>query len=198
MSGQPPPPGMGTSGGLPETRLRFFSQEYADIQKLRERAQKNAHIAMKLRHKASKYMTSMERYKHKATIMREKSALVTGKIPVFQEQMKELQDELKVGAQAVGTGGVRPRDQSKIHLRIRKLQEKVVKYQRKAAYYDSKASHYMAISSVKKVNADIHEEKAKAYDIEAHNDNMRADRLQQATEADVSEAGTHKIETGRA
>ncbi len=197
MSGQPPQPGTVNSGGLPETRLRFFSQEYADIQKLRERAQKNAHTAMKLRHKASKFMTSMERYKHKATIMRERASAATAKIPEFQDQMKELQAEINAGAQAVSSGGVRPRDQSKLHLRVRKMQEKVVKYQRKIAYYEAKASHYMSVSSVKKVHADVLEEKAKAYDIEAHNDNLRADRLQQATEQDVSEAGTNKTQIGR-
>lgn len=187
MSGQAPTNQTQTAG-VQETKTRFFSQEYADIAKLREMSLKNAHMAAKLRHKGAKYMTSMEKYRHKATICKEKQVMMLDRIPDVQARMKELQDELNAGASGVADGGTRPRDQSRLHLKIRSLQEKIVKIQRKAAAYEVKATHYLSVSSQKKVQADIFMEKAVPFDTEAKNLNTRADRLQQATESDVIQA----------
>lgn len=189
MSGQlPPNPKPSSPVTTQETRTRFFSQEYADIAKLRELSLKNAHMAAKLRHKAAKYMTTMERYRHRSTVLKEKAALLKDKIPGIQEQMKEIDDEIKTGAAGVPGGGVRPRDQSKLHLKNRKLQERIVKIQRKIAQLEMAATHRLAISSQKKVQADLLHEKAVTFDTEATNLNSRADRLQQATEGDVTQA----------
>ncbi len=197
MSGTPPQGGVQGSQSLPETKVRFFSQEYADIQKLRELAGKNEHQAMKLRHKAAKYMTSMENYRYKATVAKERAALMSEKIAEVEARMKELEDELRAGAQSVQSGGVRPRDQSRLHLKIRRSQEKIVKLQRRSAYYASKNAHYLAVSSQKKVKADILQEQAKAFDIEANNQNTRADRLQQATSTDAAATNMTQRQMGR-
>jgi uncharacterized coiled-coil DUF342 family protein len=167
-------------------KTRLFSQEYADIAKLREESQKMAHRAMKMRLRSQKYLTSMEKYRHKATVLREKAAIVRDKIPGVEDNMKELENELRVGAQGVSSGGVRPREQSSLHVKIRKCQEKIVALQRRSAAYEARATHAMSVSSQKKVTSDIFMEKAKVFQDEADNLGARADRLTKATEGDMT------------
>lgn len=194
MAGQPPPGGLQS---LPETKKRFFSEEFADIAKLREIGGKHAHKAMKLRHRAAKYLTSMESYRYKATVAKEKSEMMAEKILEVQAMQKELESELQVGARGVQGGAVMPREQSRLHVKIRKCTEKVVKYQRKAAYYLSKNAHYLAVSSQKKARADQLEEQAKVFDIEAQNYSTRADRLQMSTSDDATASHQAHMQIGR-
>jgi hypothetical protein len=186
MSGQPPLPNQPANGQNSLAKTRLFSQEYADIAKLREESQKMAHRAMKMHLKAQKYLTAMEKYRHKATVLKEKAAIVRDKIPLVEDRMKELEDELKLGAAAVSSGGVRPRDQSNLHVKIRKCQEKIVALQRRSAAYETRATHAMSISSQKKVTSDIFQEKAKVFQDEADGLGSRADRLVKATEGDLT------------
>jgi len=186
MSGQPPAYNQPQSQPQSLAKTRLFSQEYADMAKLREMSQKMAHRAMKMRLRAAKYITSMEKYRHKATILREKAAATKDKIPIVEDRMKEYESDLRAGASGVASGGVRPRDQSKLHVNIRKCQEKIIALQRRMAAYEARATHAMSISSQKKVQADIFEEKAKVFQDEADNLGSRADRLAQATAADAT------------
>lgn len=188
MSGPPPLPNQAQAQARDQTgaSARLQSEEYADIQMLRARAQRESTKAMKLRHKSAHQVSLMEDYRHKSTILKEKAVLMRERIPLVEEKMKELEDELRTGAQAVGSGGVRPRDQSRLHVKIRRLQEKIVALQRKSTKYESRAATMLSISSQKKVKADFFEEQARKFDYTASSYSSRADMLQRATEGNLT------------
>ena len=174
----------------PETSLerlrgvRVLSQGYGDITKLREMAAKWNNTAAKLKHKAAQFITRMEKARHRATVYREKQNTYLAKVPLVEGTMADLEKELQAGAHPGGQG-IRPQDQSRIHVKIRRLQERILNLQRKARIYETKAAHQMAIASQRKITADTYMEQANAAETEAANLTSRADRLQRASEPEM-------------
>lgn len=186
----PPPPPHDLGNRIQDAReSRALSQGYADINKLREAAAKWDRMAFKMKHKSAKYTTAMEKHRMSATVLREREQATLAKIPDLEAQMTELEKELQSGASGTASGSVRPRDQSKLHVRIRKLQEKIAGLQRKAKAYEHRASHHMAIAAQKKITSDMFLEKARQFEAEAAGFTARADRLQRATEAETLHGG---------
>jgi chromosome segregation ATPase len=180
------------SGGttLPSDKgARFLSMGYASIAKLREEASKYEKLAFKERHRAAKLTTTMEKHRHRATVLREKEQTTLGKIPDMEADMNEQQKMLQLGASGTATGAVQPHDQSKIHVKIRKIQQKIANYQRKAKSLEHAAAHHLQIASQKKVLSDMHIEKAKQWEAEARAYTLMADRMQKATEPETLSPG---------
>jgi hypothetical protein len=198
-------PGVGPSSGAgssssssssaPATTLpkeqgaRFLSMGYASIAKLREEASKYEKMAFKERHRSAKLTTSMEKLRHRATVLREKEQATLGKIPDLEADMNEQQKMLQLGASGTATGAVQPHDQSKIHVKIRKIQQKIAGLQRKAKTLEHRAAHNLQVASQKKVLSDLHIEKAKQWEAEARSYTLMADRMQKATEPETLAPG---------
>lgn len=177
-----PPP----SGSTLDTdrSARFMSLGVANINKLREEAAKYEKMAFKERHRASKLTTTMEKHRHRATVLREKEQAVLGRIPELESDQKEQEKMLQMGASGTASGAVAAHDQSKIHVKIRKIQQKMAGLQRRAKNLEHAAAHHLQIASQKKVLSDMHIEKAKQWEAEARAYTLMADRMQKATEPD--------------
>lgn len=161
---------------------RFTSLGYQNITKLREEAARYERMAFKERARSAKFNTVMEKHRHRATVYREKEQSTLGKIPDLETEQQEQQKLLQMGASGTATGAVQPHEQSKIHVRIRKLQQKMANLQRRAKTLEHKAAHHLQIASQKKVLSDAAIEKAKQWEAEARQYTLMADRMQKATE----------------
>lgn len=168
---------------------RFMSMGYASIAKLREEAAKYERMAFKERHRASRLTTVMEKHRHRATVLREKEQATLGKLPDLESDQKEQQKLLQMGASGTASGAVAPHDQSRIHVRIRKIQQKMAGLQRKAKSLEHAAAHHLQIASQKKVLSDMHIEKAKQWEAESRAFTLMADRMQKATEPETLAPG---------
>lgn len=164
---------------------RFMSMGFESIAKLRAEATKYDKMAGKERHKASKLTTSMEKHRHVATVKREKEQATLGKIPDLEASMGEQQKMLQMQASGTTTGEVRMRDQSKIRVRIRKIQQKMASLQRRAKNLEHAAATHMQKASHLKVLADMHLEKAKEWETESQQYTLLADRMAKATEPET-------------
>ncbi len=161
---------------------RFTSLGYQNITKLREEAAKYERMAFRERARSAKFNTVMEKHRHRATVLREKEQATLAKIPDLETEQQEQQKLLQMGASGTSSGAVQPHEQSKIHVRIRKLQQKMANLQRRAKTLEHKAAHHLQIASQKKVLSDAAIEKAKQWEAEARQYTLMADRMQKATE----------------
>jgi|GEM_PF-2567132 chromosome segregation ATPase len=162
------------------------SQGFGDVTKLRELAAQWERKASRLRHKAAKYLTKMERARHSATVYKQKHDGLQKKIPELEAQIADLEKELRAGANP--SSPLSPAEQSRIQLKIRKIQEKIMGVHHRAHVMDQKAAHQMAVASKHKITADMFQEQAKAAEAEAESYTARADRLQKASEGDLPPA----------
>jgi hypothetical protein len=184
-----------SSAGAPSTTLdpqrgaRFLSMGYESIARLRTEAAKWEKMAGRERHRSSKLTTAMEKHRHRATVLREKEQTTLGKIPDQEALMNEQQKMLQMGASGTSSGAVTAKAQSKIHVKIRKIQQKIAALQRKAKSLEHGAAHHMQIASQKKVLSDMHLEKAKQYEAESRAYTLMADRMQKATEPETLTPG---------
>ncbi len=194
---EPPPPpyvGSGTSASSPSSRAlvegarsaRISSQGFADISKLRQEAAKFERRAFRMRQRSAHYTTQMEKDRHRATVYRERQQRYLSQIPSCQQEMSELEKELRAGASAATPA----RDQSRIHVNIRKLQERIARLERKAEDNEHRAAVQMQAAAEKKVQSDMFAEKAKTLEVEAAAFTQRADRMQRAAEGEGGASGS--------
>ncbi len=188
----PPPPPPTGNASAPSARAvvegarisRVSSQGFADISRLRQEAAKFERRAYKMRQKAAHHTTRMEKHRHRATVFREREQGLLARIPTLNQEMAEFEKELRAGAAGAGTGAVRSQDQSRIHVKIRKIQERIAGLERKAKDNEHRASVQMQAASEEKVHADMFTERAKGLEAEAAAFTQRADRMQRAAEGD--------------
>jgi chromosome segregation ATPase len=188
---------MSTGGGPPEGSLppqgsalghrvsRWRGQGYADITKLREIAAKHDTQSSKLQKRAARFQTKMDKLRHQSTVLRERAQSVLGRIPELEAEMAQHERDIKTVQQRT-RGATIGSDATDLQLKVRKLQQKIVDVQHKSRTLELKAAQRTQKSAELKVKADHTMEQARLAEQEAAAYRQRADRLQAATEADLT------------
>jgi peptidoglycan hydrolase CwlO-like protein len=184
--GEPPPPAPSTLGSpLGHRESRWRGQGYADITKLREIAAKHDRISTRHQQRASRLQVRMEKLRHHATVIREKSQTTLARIPEVEQEIAQYDRDIK--ASTSRTHGIQVgSDVTNLQYRIRKLQQKVVNLQHKSRGYELSAARKTQKSAELKIKADHFLEMSKLEEQEARAYRDRADRLQLATEGQLT------------
>jgi peptidoglycan hydrolase CwlO-like protein len=179
--GTPPPPL--TPSVHRESRWR--GQGYADITKLREIAAKHDRNASKHKRRAARIYTHIEKLRHRASLLREKSQKVLEKIPDLEADAAAYERDIHT-IQKSSPGAHIGSDATDLQFKVRKIQQKIVDCQHKSRTLELKAAHLTQKTAELKVKADQSLEKAQLEEAEAAKYRERADRLQASTEADLA------------
>ncbi len=166
-----------------ETRWR--GQEYADITKLREHAAKFDHLASKFTSRQARVLVKIERLRHIATVLREKAEETRARVPPIVQEIDQNNRQIQAANERT-KGIVVGSDQTSLHYRNQKLQQKVVNLKDRAQKLDHKAAIKTQKAAELKVKSDEFLERSRAAALEAQSYRDRADRLQQATEASLA------------
>jgi len=170
---------------LAARRSRWLGEQYADISKLREMAAREDRVGGRATQRATRLQTKIERYRHQATVLREKSQHVLGEIPPIEQRIKQY--ERDVDSTMHQSGGHRATsDVTALNYRIRKLQQRVADYTEKSRVLEFKAATKTQRGAELKVKADKYVESARFAEQEALAYRSRADRLQLVTEQDAT------------
>ena len=182
--GAPPePPSHPTP--LAARQSRWIGQQYADITKLREIAARHDRAAARAQQRASRLNTKIEKLRHQATLLREKSQRVLAEIPDIEQRMKQHERDIEAATSRTGGAPVGS-DVTSLHYRVRKLQQKVVAHQQKARALELRAATKTQKTAELKVKVDRYIETSRLEEQEAASYRQRADRLQMVTEQDVA------------
>lgn len=190
-AGNPPPTPQPVDPNMVQNQrqVRWMGQEYADMTKLREISAKHAHTAARAQARAAHLMTRVDKLRHAATALREKSDKTRSAIPALQNTVTQLNAQIAAATRS-STPGVAPAsDVTKVQVKARKLQQKVADYERKAASLDLKAAKHTQKASEIKIKADRFLEVARSHEQEAQVYRNRADQLQLAAEGRLPPAG---------
>lgn len=180
----PPPPPSPLASALGHRESRWRGQGYADITKLREIAAKHDRLSTRNQQRAARLQVRMEKLRHHATILREKSQTTLGRIPDLQQEIAQYNRDIE--ASTSRTHGIQVgSDVTALQYRIRKLQQKIVNLQHKSHGYEFSAARKTQKSAELKVRADHYLELSKLEEQEAKAYRERADRLQLATESQL-------------
>ncbi|HTW56161.1 MAG TPA: hypothetical protein VMG36_06965 [Thermoplasmata archaeon] len=187
--GAAPPESSGHARALAARQNRFLGREYADISKLREIAARHDRAAARAQQRASRINTKIDKLRHQATLLREKSQAVLARVPEFEQQIKQHQKDVDA-ASGRSPGAPLTSDVTGLHYRIRKIQQKIVDLQQKAKNLELKAASKNQKTQELKVEAARYQERAGLSEQEATTYRKRADRLQLAIEQDGGRAPT--------
>jgi len=182
--GAPPEPPVHPTP-LAARQSRWIGQQYADITKLREMAARHDRAAGRAQQRASRLNTRIDKLRHQATLLREKSQRVLAEIPEIEQRMKQHERDIEAGTNRTG-GAPIGSDVTSLHYRVRKLQQKVVDHQQKARSLELRAATKTQKTAELKVKVDRYIETARLEEQEAASYRQRADRLQMVTEQDVA------------
>jgi chromosome segregation ATPase len=175
--------GPSTRAGAEHRESRWRGQGYADITKLREFAARHQRGATRNQTRAARVRTRIEKLRHQGTLLREKAQKVLTQIPEIEQEIAQLDRQIKSATDrspGVNVGS----DVTSLHLRNRKLQQKVVDYQHRSRTLEHRAAQKAQKAAELKIKADRYDEQSKIELQEAQNYLRRADRLQLATEAE--------------
>jgi chromosome segregation ATPase len=186
--GGDPPGSAGHSSVIEARQSRWRGQQYADITKLREIAARHDRASARAQQRASRINTKIEKLRHQATLLREKSQQVLAGVPEIQQEIKQHQRDVET-TQARRGSGVLTSDVTALHYRVRKLQQKVVDRQQKARALELRAATKNQKTSELKVAADRFLESARLAEQEAASYRRRADRLQLVVEQEGTGGG---------
>jgi peptidoglycan hydrolase CwlO-like protein len=179
--GNPPPPVPTHAHVMAARESRWLGQEYADITKLREIAAKHDHLASKATAREAKYLVKIERLRHVSTVLHEKADQTRAKVPQLQAEIDQNNRQIQAANERT-KGIVVGSDQTALHYRNQKLQQKIVNLKDKAQKLDHRAAIRTQKAAELKVRADQYLEQARAEQLEAQSYRDRADRLQKVTE----------------
>jgi peptidoglycan hydrolase CwlO-like protein len=194
-AGGTPPEAPGPGTPLAARRSRWIGQQYADITKLREHAARHDRASARAQQRVARINTKIEKLRHQATLLREKSQKILAETPEIEQQIK--QHERDIHASTSQRQGAAPpgqqsapvgmtSDVTSLHYRIRKLQQKIVDKQQKSRHLELRAAMKTQKTAELKVKVDRYTEAARLEEQEANAYRQRADRLQAASEGDVS------------
>ncbi|MCI4330571.1 MAG: hypothetical protein L3K19_01825 [Thermoplasmata archaeon] len=176
---------MSMGSPLAHRESRWRGQGYADITKLREIAAKHDRLSTRNQQRASRLQVRMEKLRHHATILREKSQNTLGRIPEIEQEIAQYNRDITASTNR--THGIQVgSDVTNLQYRIRKLQQKIVNLQHKSHGYEFSAARKTQKSAELKVRADHYLELSKLEEQEARAYRERADRLQMATEGQLT------------
>ncbi|MCI4358563.1 MAG: hypothetical protein L3J95_02320 [Thermoplasmata archaeon] len=178
-------PGPGAPSPTMHRESRWLGQGYADITKLREVAAKHDRQSSRAQQRAARIQTRIERLRHGATILREKSQQVLEKVPEVQQEITQLERDIQTGRQRA-VGIALSSDITSLQVRMRKLQQKIINLQHKSRTLEHRAAQRTQKSAELKVKVDRLLEISRLEEQEASSFRQRADRLQLATEGEVS------------
>jgi chromosome segregation ATPase len=183
--GTPPPETPAAPTPLAARRSRWMGMQYADITKLRELAAHHDRAAARAQQRVARLNTRIEKLRHQATLLREKSQKVLADIPDIEQQISQHDKDIK--AATGGKAGVAvTSDVTSLHYKVRKLQQKVVDKQQKARHLELRAAQKTQKTAELKVKVDRYTEVSRLQEQEAAAFRQRADRLQMVTEQDVA------------
>jgi peptidoglycan hydrolase CwlO-like protein len=160
---------------------RWLGQEYADITKLREIAAKHDHLASKATAREARVLVKIERLRHVATVLREKAEQTRARVPQLQAEIDQNNRQIQAASERT-KGIIVGSDQTALHYRNQKLQQKIVNLKDKAQKLEHRAAIKTQKAAELKVRADQFLEQSRVESLEAQKYRERADRLQQATE----------------
>jgi len=183
--GETPPSG-GAATPLAARRSRWIGQQYADITKLRELAARHDRASARAQQRVARLNTHIEKLRHQATLLREKSQRTLAQIPEIEQEMKQHERDIEAATNRTGGAPVGS-DVTSLHYRVRKLQQKVVDRQQKARALELRAATKTQKTAELKVKVDRYVETARLEEQEAVAYRQRADRLQLVTEHDVAD-----------
>jgi peptidoglycan hydrolase CwlO-like protein len=166
---------------------RWHGQQYADITKLRELAAKHDHLSSRWVSRQARVLVKIERLRHVATVLREKADQVRARLPQIQQEIDQNNRQIQAANERTH-GIVVGSDQTSLHYRNQKLQQKSVDLQDRAQKLEHKAAIKTQKAAELKVKADELLEKSRAEALEAQSFRDRADRLQQVTESALAAA----------
>jgi peptidoglycan hydrolase CwlO-like protein len=187
--GNPTPPPPSHAHVMAARESRWLGQEYADITKLREIAAKHDHLASKATAREARFLVKIERLRHVATVLREKAEQTRARVPQLQQEIDQNSRQIQAASERT-KGIVVGSDQTALHYRNQKLQQKIVNLKDKAQKLDHRAAIKTQKAAELKVRADQFLEHARAESLEAQQYRERADRLQKATEASFQPTAT--------
>jgi peptidoglycan hydrolase CwlO-like protein len=193
-TGGTPPEAPGPGTPLAARRSRWIGQQYADITKLREHAARHDRASARAQQRVARLNTRIEKLRHQATLLREKSQRVLGEVPEIEQQIKQHERDIAASTSqrqsAAPVGATRTvgmtSDVTSLHYRIRKLQQKIVDKQQKSRHLELRAAQKTQKTAELKVKVDRYTETARLEEQEANAYRQRADRLQAASESDVA------------
>ncbi len=186
-TGGTPPTGAPEPGALETQRQsRWLGQEYADMTKLREISARHAHTAARAEARAAHLLTKVDKYRHAATAVPEKAALVRGEIPEMQGMIAQLNGQIADAAKRATPGLAPSTDVMKLQVKARKLQQRAADRERKASGLELKAAKQTQRASELKVKADRLLEIARSHEQESQVYRQRADQLQMAAAGRLS------------
>ena len=176
---------VGHASPLAARRSRWIGQQYADITKLRELAARYDRSGARSSQRASRLNTRIEKLRHQATLLREKSQRVMGEIPELEQRIKQFERDVQAASDPNPEEPVSS-DVTGLNFRIRKLQQKVVDHSQRARSLELRAATKTQKTAELKVKVDRYVEAARLSEQEAVAYRQRADRLQMVTEQDVA------------
>ncbi len=184
--GGPPGATPASAGPSVHRESRWIGQGYADMTKLRERAAKFDRESSRFQKRAASLNIKIEKLRHAAAVLREKSQSVLAKIPDIESEIGQYERNVKASMDR-GGGLSLGSDVTDLQVRIRKLQQKVVNLQHKSRTYEHRAAMKTQKTAELKVKVDQALERAKLAEQEAQSYRARADRLQMATQGEAAE-----------
>lgn len=173
-----------------QRQVRWMGQEYADMTKLREISASHAHTAARAEARAAHLMTKVDKLRHSATSLREKSERIRGGIPALQNTVAQLNGQIAQASKMTAPGVAPASDITKLQVKARKFQQKSADYERKAASLDLRAAKHTQRASEIKIKADRLLEIARSHEQEAQVYRNRADQLQLAAEGRLAASGS--------
>ncbi len=176
---------IGHGSPLAARRSRWIGQQYADITKLREISARHDRAAARSEQRASRLNTKIEKLRHQATLLREKSERVLAEVPDFEQRIKQYERDVET-ASGDARGGPPTSDVTALNYRIRKLQQKVVDHHQRSRALELRAATKTQKTAELKVKVDRYVEAGRLSEQEAIAYRQRADRLQLVTEQDVA------------
>jgi peptidoglycan hydrolase CwlO-like protein len=187
--GNAPPPVPTHAHVMAARESRWLGQEYADITKLREIAAKHDHLASKATSREARFLVKIERLRHVSTVLREKADMTRAKVPQLLAEIDQNNRQIQAANERT-KGIVVGSDQTALHYRNQKLQQKIVNLKDKAQKLDHRAAIRTQKAAELKVRADQYLEQARAEQLEAQAYRDRADRLQKVTEQSFQSPAT--------
>lgn len=184
--GEAPPPSTDSGGDsnalTAQRQTRWAGQEYADMTKLRELSAQHAHFAARAEARAAHLMLKVDKLRHVATGLREKSVLARSDVPTLEEGIAQLNAQIGDAAKHARPGVPPTSDVTKLQIQARKLQQKVADKQRRGASLELRAARNTQKASEIKVRADKFLELAREHEQESQVYRQRADQLQMAAD----------------
>jgi chromosome segregation ATPase len=187
---------VGHGSPLAARRSRWIGQQYADITKLREISARHDRSAGRAQQRASRLNTKIEKLRHQATLLREKSQRVLAEVPELEQRIKQYERDVE-GVAAESKGTPPNSDVTALNYRIRKLQQKVVDHHQKSRALELRAATKTQKTAELKVKVDRYVEAGRLSEQEAVAFRQRADRLQMVTEQDVASHLTSTVAPAR-